>query len=70
MFLVYRPAAFPEISQLLASWDRRAQEAALPGMFFVKTLTAFDDRPDAAGCSAAASGNWPRPPAMARSMSS
>ena len=55
MFLVYRPAAFPEISRMLACWERWAQEAGLPGMFFVKTLTAFDAPPSDAGFSAAVS---------------
>jgi lipopolysaccharide biosynthesis protein len=55
MFLIYRPGDFSEISRMLACWDRWAREAGLPGMFFVKTLTAFDDSPDAIGFSAAAS---------------
>jgi lipopolysaccharide biosynthesis protein len=55
MFLIYRPGHFPGVSQMLACWDRWARDAGLPGMFFVKTLTAFDDRPDAVGFSAAVS---------------
>jgi len=43
MFLVYRPQDFPAISRMFAAWQRWAQDAGLPGISFIKTLTCFDD---------------------------
>ena len=45
MFLIYRPADFVEMPQMMACWDRWAREVGLPGLYFVKTLTAFDSSP-------------------------
>lgn len=44
MFLVYRPQDFPAINGMFAAWQRWAQEAGMPGISFIKTLTCFDDR--------------------------
>jgi lipopolysaccharide biosynthesis protein len=43
MFLVYRPQDFPTISRMFAAWQRWAQDADMPGISFIKTLTCFDD---------------------------
>jgi hypothetical protein len=45
LFLIYRPADFPDVEQMMMLWNRLAREAGLPGICFVKTLTCFDARP-------------------------
>jgi lipopolysaccharide biosynthesis protein len=45
LFLIYRPADFPAVDQMMALWNRLAREEGIPGVFFVKTLTSFDARP-------------------------
>ncbi len=54
MFLIYRANDFAGMPKMIACWDRWAQEAKLPGIFFVKTLTAFDGRHGTEGFSASA----------------
>lgn len=45
LFLIYRPADFPAVDQMMIAWDRWAKEEGLAGICFVKTLTCFDARP-------------------------
>ena len=45
LFLIYRPADFPAVDQMMALWNRLARMEDMPGVYFVKTLTSFDARP-------------------------
>jgi hypothetical protein len=45
LFLIYRPADFPAVDQMMTCWQRWARQEGLPGICFVKTLTCFDARP-------------------------
>lgn len=55
MFLIYRPGDFPERNQMMMCWERWAQEAGLPGVCFIKTLTCFDAVAEGSPYSAAVS---------------
>ena len=44
MFSVYRPEDFPDIDRMFSCWQGWAQEAGLPGISFIKTLTCFDEQ--------------------------
>ncbi len=45
LFLIYRPADFPDVDRMMILWNRLAIQEGLPGIYFVKTLTCFDARP-------------------------
>ena len=55
VFLVYIPGYFPEVTRWVGCWQKWARANGLPGIHFVKTLTAQDHQVGDAGFSGFAS---------------
>ncbi len=43
VFLIYRPANIPQVSQMIARWRSLARDAGLPGLFLLAIKTSFEE---------------------------